>query len=771
MNTKSIKSGILFILFFFMMVLKMPYSYANEDEFDFKDNPDGSVTITAYKGNGGAVVIPNQLNGKVVTGIDTWVFDNKKLSNVTIPETITTIGAYAFYQNHLTNVTLPSSISSISDGAFALNQLTNVTLPNNLKSIGAYAFSGNALESIDIPNSVINIGHRAFSSNNILNLIIPDGLETIGESAFAGNDIESIEIPVSVKSIGSEAFSNNYLKNIQIKSKDVEIGNDAFVGHHPDLLISAPNPSTTKEYADVSNIKFQVLKYVVSFETNGGTKIESQMIELEKTLHQPNNSVKPGYVFEGWFKDITFTESWEFDNDIVTADITLYAKWTSKSDVEVLFESNGGSIVAPKHIKYNDLLIEPSNPTKADFIFEGWYKDVELTAKWDFTTERVQDTITVYAKWVKNENLFSFVTNGGTKVSSQLILYNDKAVEPQNPIKIGYVFKGWYKDHAFTALWDFDTDVVTRDTTLYAKWEVQSQYTLDFDTNGGSTVPSQRMAGNSTATKPTNPTKIGHTFAGWYKDTNFTTPWNFNIDVVTSNTTLYAKWLVNGSSSEGGSINPTPTPEQLQPEKPQPVPIKPMPTPEQPQPEKPQPAPIEPIPQTEEITFSDVQQDHWAWKMIQQMAKQGIITGYQDGTFKPNAPIQRQHVALMLTRALELKKKKEVDAFNDIPTTHLYFEVISQVQQAGLFDGIDGKFQPKANMTRAQMAKVLVLALDMTSTEKKIFKDVPITHWAYDYIAILAANGIATGYQGNFRANDFVTRAEFTTFLYRVLYQ
>lgn len=111
---------------------------------------------------------------------------------------------------------------------------------------------------------------------------IPNGMEIIGESAFAGNDIESIDIPESMKIIGAAAFSNNYLKVIRIHSKDIDIGDDVFIGHHPDMIIYAPNSSTAKEYAEKSNIKFQVLKYTVLFETNGGTSIDSQDIELNK---------------------------------------------------------------------------------------------------------------------------------------------------------------------------------------------------------------------------------------------------------------------------------------------------------------------------------------------------------------------------------------------------------------------------------------------------------------------------------------------------------
>ncbi len=110
-------------------------------------------------------------------------------------------------------------------------------------------------------------------------------------------------------------------------------------------------------------------------------------------------------------------------------------------------------------------------------------------------------------------------------------------------------------------------------------------------------------------------------------------------------------------------------------------------------------------------------------------------------------------------------------AFNDISATHPYAEVIQRVQQAGLFDGVNGNFNPTDNMTRAQIAKVLVLAFHLTSMEKEAFHDVPATHWAYDYIAILAANGIALGDNGNFKPEDYITRAQFAAFLHRALQQ
>ncbi|WP_274310208.1 S-layer homology domain-containing protein [Solibacillus daqui] len=214
----------------------------------------------------------------------------------------------------------------------------------------------------------------------------------------------------------------------------------------------------------------------------------------------------------------------------------------------------------------------------------------------------------------------------------------------------------------------------------------------------------------------------------------------------------------NGSDSSGGGYNSTP---------------EPSPTPIEPKPEQPAPSPVEPKPEQPEepipsYRFNDIS-NNWAKVMIEDIAAHGIITGYPDGTFRPNAPIQRQHVALMFTRAFELTAKRDAASFSDVPTDHPYYEAITLLQQAGIIDGSDGAFNPDAPMTRAQMAKVIVLAFGLTPGGTSTFQDVSKTHWSYDYIAALESNGIALGDNGSFNPDEPVTRAQFVAFMYRAL--
>ena len=135
--------------------------------------------------------------------------------------------------------------------------------------------------------------------------------------------------------------------------------------------------------------------------------------------------------------------------------------------------------------------------------------------------------------------IVTFETNGGSAVASQTIVDNGTATTPTAPTKTGYTFAGWYTDAGCTNSYDFLT-AVTESITLYAKWTVNT-YTVTFNTDGGSAVDSQTVNYNSTATTPTEPTKTGYTFAGWYTDAGCTNSYDF-LAAVTESITLYAKW-------------------------------------------------------------------------------------------------------------------------------------------------------------------------------------------------------------------------------------
>jgi len=130
----------------------------------------------------------------------------------------------------------------------------------------------------------------------------------------------------------------------------------------------------------------------------------------------------------------------------------------------------------------------------------------------------------------------------GSALAEQKVKENGKVVKPEDPVREGYTFSGWYQDVELTSVYDF-TSAVTRNLTLYAKWtEVAvKEYTVTFDTNGGSAIVEQKVKENERAAKPVDPAKDGYRFVGWYQDSGLTTVYDFT-SAVTRNLTLYAKW-------------------------------------------------------------------------------------------------------------------------------------------------------------------------------------------------------------------------------------
>ena len=164
------------------------------------------------------------------------------------------------------------------------------------------------------------------------------------------------------------------------------------------------------------------------------------------------------------------------------------------------------------------------------------------------TTEAGNNTSTV-AKYT-----VTFNSNGGTTVSPVQIDNGGKVTKPNDPTKAEtatakYTFGGWYKEATCTNAFNFTSDTITADTTLYAKWDVTNKYVVTFNVDGGTEVTSQTVYAGGKATTPANPTKTEtdaakYDFAGWYKDASCTTAFDFTAETINANTTVYAKWDV-----------------------------------------------------------------------------------------------------------------------------------------------------------------------------------------------------------------------------------
>lgn len=290
----------------------------------------------------------------------------------------------------------------------------------------------------------------------------------------------------------------------------------------------------------ISNVtiygRFEILSYQVSFDTNGGSEMEPQTLQIHTTLEEPTPPTKSDYTFAGWYTDEQCTTAYDFNTQI-TSNFTLYAKWNevAKTYFNVEFNSNGGSTVPTSVVLKDGLVLEPTAPVRTGYTFAGWYQESTCQNVWNFTANTVTKNLTLFAKWEVNKVTVSFDTNGGTSLTAQSITYGSIPTLGTTS-KTGYTFKGWYTNQALTSA--YTNTPIIQNTTLYAKWEIQS-FTVSFNSNGGSTVPNQTVSYGFVPTLST-PTKENYLFKGWY--TNQALSAAYNNDPILQNTTLYAKW-------------------------------------------------------------------------------------------------------------------------------------------------------------------------------------------------------------------------------------
>ena len=170
-------------------------------------------------------------------------------------------------------------------------------------------------------------------------------------------------------------------------------------------------------------------------------------------------------------------------------------------------------------------------------------------------------------------------------------------------------------------------------------------------------------------------------------------------------------------------------------------------------------------------TFDDVSEKHHFFAEIDYLSDSKVISGYTDGRFGPDDKVTRAAAATMIGRALELDGEQRKTVFPDVKSTHFASGYIESAVKRGIISGYpDGTFRPNATLTRGQMAILIERAFELQETSAIGFHDVSASSSAYQSIYKIVAAGITNGYQdGTFKPNTDMTRAQFSAFLARAL--
>ena len=562
----------------------------------------GYAVFRDCRGLTGDLIIPD-----TVTSLDGYAFYNcygfkgtlklsnslKKIANYTfyncsfsgdliIPDAVTTIEEYAFYYCEFTGtLVISNSVTYIGDYAFnKCSRFTGLTLGSSLKTIGHDAFAD--CESFGgtlvLPDSVTYIGYRAFQSCSGFtgDLLIPDSVATLGSRAFEyckgfngtltlGKSLKSLEM-------NTFAYCSGLTGNLVFPSTLTSIGGDAFrgcKGFYGDLEI--PDTVTSiggGAFRDCSGFNGALtlnssVKSIGSYTFYGCSGLKGDLIIPDTVTSLGEYAFYNCYGFDGILKlsnsltklnTHTFMYCSELTGDLVIPDKVTYIDsmvflgCSSFSDTLVL-GSALQTICIDAFEECDNITVIKGGENVSRFsggVADAYFHASKLTPTLLYT----DNTLLLTHNWVRENRVVrfevAFNANGGTSVASQYVDVNGYAVKPDVPKRSGYKFLGWKTSDDAEEYFDFEATPITKSITLYAQWEEKTTYTVEFESNGGTSVDPQEVEPNGKVTEPADPVKDGFAFEYWYRDADgASVPFDFESTIITEDMTLCALWIEN----------------------------------------------------------------------------------------------------------------------------------------------------------------------------------------------------------------------------------
>ncbi len=303
--------------------------------------------------------------------------------------------------------------------------------------------------------------------------------------------------------------------------------------------------------------KWKAVEYTINYDAKGGTlpdgvKSFNKTYDTSYTLDLATPSLT-GYTFDKWYKDDAYNNVYDKSNDDIYVDeatiYKIYAKWIENT-YSITLNDDGGTYKSgytkPTSRKYTVAVTLPTKDdiTKTGYVFKGWYDNNGLTGT--PVTSIAANTVGPHTFWLKWNKLHTVTfdlrkydnagngtdINATPTISDQSIEDGTKATKPTETITAtGYKFLGWYhydtNTHTYGAEFNFATENITNDTIIYAKWEEKS-YNIILNVNGGTytsgyTRPtSKKYTDIAMLPTPSNISKAGYTFGGWYDNDGLT---------------------------------------------------------------------------------------------------------------------------------------------------------------------------------------------------------------------------------------------------------
>ncbi|HAL3884514.1 TPA: LPXTG cell wall anchor domain-containing protein [Listeria monocytogenes] len=484
-----------------------------------------------------------------MTGLNYLTVTESKVKDVTPIANLTDLYSLSLNYNQIEDISPLASLTSLHYFTAYVNQITDITPVANMTRLNSLKIGNNKITDLSPLANLSQLTWLEIGTNQISDINAVKDLTKLKMLNVGSNQISDISVLNNLSQLNSLFLNNNQLEN-----EDMEV-----IGGLTNLTtlflsqnhITDIRPLASLSKMDSADFANQVIKKparnfskTLSVPNNitsiDGTLVTPKTISNNGTYDAPNvNWSSPSYLPE-----VRYT----FKQDVAVGSTTssytgiIIQPLNEPVDYNVTFNIDGNTSEV-KTVTEEDLIPEPTNPTKQGYTFDGWYDAETGGTKWDFTTGQMPaNDLMLYAHFSVNSYQVNFDIDGA--VMNEAVVYDTLLNEPTAPTKQGYTFDGWYDAETGGNKWDFKTmKMPANDVTLYAHFTVSS-YQVNFDIDGA--VTNEAIVYDALLNEPATPTKQGYTFDGWYDAETGGNKWDFKTMKMPANdVTLYAHFTIN----------------------------------------------------------------------------------------------------------------------------------------------------------------------------------------------------------------------------------
>jgi uncharacterized repeat protein (TIGR02543 family) len=289
----------------------------------------------------------------------------------------------------------------------------------------------------------------------------------------------------------------------------------------------------------------------ISFDSHEGSPVEAITGNMGTQVNAPADPKRAGYTFLGWFDAETGGALYNWPHTLA-GDLTMHAYWQDDTlppppQYTITFDSHGGSVAAAITANEGTPVKEPVEPLRDGYRFLGWFPTESGGTKYDWP-HTLSGDVTMHAQWVRQHTI-SFESHGGSPVPDAITADTGTAVKkPDDPARNdGYTFTGWFDAASGGAPYTWP-HTLTADVTMHAQWQDDTlppppQYTITFESHGGSPVPDAITADEGTKVdEPVEPVRNdGYTFTGWFSAASGGALYAWPHEL-TESLTMHAQW-------------------------------------------------------------------------------------------------------------------------------------------------------------------------------------------------------------------------------------